>query len=155
MRKSYSPLQKTLIAHSVFALMHDKHSMRQACLKVGVATSTLCLWIADDKELNEQYAHARDALFAAWSDEINEIADDGRNDYMEKLDRNGRGVGYVLNGEHVQRSKLRIESRKWLLSKLASKKFGDRVNLDHGTQEGDPIRQLIENISGTNLKPKP
>ncbi len=39
--------------------------------------------------------------------------------------------GYKLNGEHVQRSRLRIDTRKWLAGKLKPKKYGDRINLDH------------------------
>jgi hypothetical protein len=45
---------------------------------------------------------------------------------MERTRKNG-SVEAVLNREHVARSELRINTRKWLLSKMLPKKFGDRV----------------------------
>lgn len=38
-----------------------------------------------------------------------------------------REHGVVLDAEHIQRSRLRVDSRKWLLSKLAHTKYGDRL----------------------------
>ncbi|WP_074633943.1 hypothetical protein [Nitrosospira multiformis] len=48
-----------------------------------------------------------------------DIADDGSNDWMESHDPENRG--WQFNGEHVQRSRLRVETRKWFLSKLMPK----------------------------------
>jgi hypothetical protein len=55
-----------------------------------------------------------------------EIADDGRNDTYE--DENGH---QHVNTDHIQRSRLRIDARKWLASKMAPKKYGDRVEQAH------------------------
>jgi hypothetical protein len=63
------------------------------------------------------------------ADEIVEIIDDGRNDWMERLDKEGQGIGWSLNGEHVARSKLRAEKRQWLLSKALPKIYGDKLAL--------------------------
>ncbi|MEU6504669.1 hypothetical protein ABZ895_34575, partial [Streptomyces californicus] len=48
----------------------------------------------------------------------------------EKLDKEGNAIGYQLNGEHVQRSRLRIDTRKWYLSKIMPKKYGERIQHD-------------------------
>ena len=56
-----------------------------------------------------------------------EIADDARNDWMSYEDKNSGCESWRLNGEHVQRSRLRIDTRKWLASKLAPKIYGDLV----------------------------
>ena len=58
-------------------------------------------------------------------DEIVEIADDGSNDYMQKKH------GPVVDQEHMGRSRLRIDTRKWAASKLAPKKYGDKLDLNH------------------------
>ncbi len=44
------------------------------------------------------------------------------------MERQGekKSEGWQLNGEHVQRSRLRVDTRKWFLSKLAPKRYGDR-----------------------------
>ncbi len=44
----------------------------------------------------------------------------------------------VLNGEHVQRSRLRVDSRKWLLSKLKPERYGDK--LQHSGPGGGPVQ---------------
>jgi hypothetical protein len=78
-----------------------------------------------------QYARAREGLYQAWAEEILEIADDGTTDYVTRIGRNGHEYEAV-DQEHIQRSRLRVDSRKWLLSKLLPKTFGDRVEHEHG-----------------------
>ena len=60
-----------------------------------------------------------------------DIADDACNDWMERLGEDGQPIGYQLNGDHIQRSRLRIETRKWLATKLQPKKYGDRQEQEH------------------------
>jgi hypothetical protein len=64
-----------------------------------------------------QYARARDASAEHWADEILKIADDATNDWMGRQQRDGV-TEIVLNRDHVERSKQRIDARKWLLSKV-------------------------------------
>lgn len=90
-----------------------------------------------DKALGDRYARACEARGDAIVDEILEIADDGRNDWMEVNGKDEEAVGYVLNGEHVQRSKVRIDTRKWLAAKLSPKKYGDRLAVDAVINAGD------------------
>lgn len=86
-----------------------------------------------------QYAQARAAQAETFLDEILDIADDGTNDWMQKQGRDGEDYE-VLNHEHVQRSKLRVDARKWAMSKLAPKKYGDRTALEHSGPDGGPIQ---------------
>jgi len=85
-------------------------------------------------EFLKQYARAKEESADALAEEMLEIADDGRNDWMARNggtddEGNARENTYVLNGEHIQRSRVRIDTRKWLASKLKPKKYGDRVDL--------------------------
>ncbi len=100
------------------------------------AMSTLFKWLRLHKEFAEQYARAKEESADALFEELLDIADDGRNDYMERLDDEGNSVGYQFNGEHVQRSKLRVDARKWALSKLKPKKYGDRLETHHSGSIG-------------------
>ena len=56
--------------------------------------------------------------------EAMEIADDSKGDI--KTDEKGRTV---IDWENVNRSKLRVETRKWYASKLAPKRYGDKLEL--------------------------
>ena len=72
---------------------------------------------------------------AKWADDVVEIADNARNDYMDRLAKNGE-IERVPDPELVQRSKLRIDTRKFLMAKLAPKTYGDKVDVNlSGTVE--------------------
>ncbi len=68
-------------------------------------------WLARNESFRAQYVRAKEEGAEAIAEELFDIADDGTNDWMEKLDKDGEAIGYQLNGEHVQRSKLRIDTR--------------------------------------------
>lgn len=108
------------------------------------AMSTIFRWLAAHEGFQEQYALACEARAHYMAEELLDIADDGTNDWMERFDKDGKSIGWTVNGEHVQRSKLRADTRKWLLSKLQPKKYGDKVALTGG--DGGAIRHTIENV---------
>lgn len=96
--------------------------------------TTLNDWLTSD-EYGEQYTRARDERADAIFEEILDIADDDANDMIVDPETGAER----LNSEHVQRSRLRIDSRKWMLGKMKPKKYGDNVNLNHGGHDGGPI----------------
>ncbi len=101
---------------------------------------TVRRWAIDPEHpFAPQYAHARLVGYHSMADEIVEISDDARNDWMVRLDKDGAGVGWQLNGDHFQRSRLRVETRKWLLSKALPKVYGDKLAHEHTGKDGGPI----------------
>ncbi len=60
---------------------------------------------------------------------MREIADDATNDYMERLSKNG-DIERAVDPETVQRSKLRIDTLKWLMSKYSPRRFGDKIDVN-------------------------
>jgi len=72
------------------------------------------------------------------ADEIREIADDGQNDWMT-IQRGGKDVE-VPNREVLERSRLRVDTRKWLMSKVAPKRYGERTQLEHSGPDGGPVQ---------------
>ena len=87
---------------------------------------TVFRWLRTDDEFCHQYERAKAEAADFLAEEMIEIADDGTNDYMEALGDDA-GIAYRYNGEHVQRSRLRIDARKWIASKLKPKKYGDKT----------------------------
>lgn len=85
-------------------------------------------WIDQDPKLVDKYARAKEEQADYLAEQILEIADDGSNDWMQSNDPNN--PGYKFNGEHHQRSRLRVDTRKWIASKLKPKKYGDKLDLD-------------------------
>lgn len=93
---------------------------------------TIHSWIKKYPEFTERYARAKTHYADSMFEEILEIADDGRNDWME---REGRQGSYIaLNEEAIARARLRVDTRKWMLAKLAPKKYGDKIEVEATVQ---------------------
>jgi hypothetical protein len=105
------------------------------------ACSTVFKWLAENPEFSEQYTRAREAQADALFDDVLSIADDARNDWMKS--RGEDDAGWVANGEHIQRSKLRIDARKWMAGKLKPKKYGEKLELS-GDAENPVAVSVIE-----------
>lgn len=121
------------IADRICDALADARSLRSICCETDMPSqSTVFRWLADERYANfrERYARAREAQADAIFDEILDIADDGSNDWMERR-RDDGSVDEVLNHEHVQRSKLRIEARRWMAGKLRPKVYGDKIDIEH------------------------
>jgi hypothetical protein len=125
------------LADEICAQLADGDSLRAVCNSDSMPSkSTVFRWLRTNEEFRDQYARAKEESADAMADEVLDIADDGTNDWMERLGKDGDSLGWQLNGEHVQRSKLRIDTRKFLMSKMKPKKYGDKVDLNVGGQEG-------------------
>lgn len=119
-------------ALQICARLADGHTLREICRDETMPSrSTVHLWLLQHDEFSDQYARAREDQADTWGDEIVEIADNASNDWMMRNHGDGDEVE-VPNHDHISRSKLRIEARKWLMGKAAPKKYGDRVDLNLG-----------------------
>ena len=116
---------------------------------------TVYSWIYNDSEFEDEYVRAKRLGIYALEDELMEIADDGRNDWMEITNRDGDNAGWKINGEAVARSRLRIETRRWYMERLEPRRFGNRVDLNHDVAPESPLAQLIGEVSGATLRPAP
>jgi hypothetical protein len=93
-----------------------------------------------DAATAERFTQARARGFDVIAAECLEIADDARNDFMERLKPGSDGeMESAYNAEHVQRSKLRIETRLKLLAKWDPKRYGDKLAVG-GDADAPPIR---------------
>lgn len=110
--------------------------------------STVFKWLGARDEFADKYARAREAHADALFDDILSIADDGRNDWMERKDAEDANLGWRENGEALRRSQLRIDARKWMAGKLRPKKYGEKLDLNvSGTLETVPEEQLDARIA--------
>lgn len=114
----------------------DGKSLRTACAMPGMpSTATVMRWLSDERpEFREQYARAREAQADLLAEQILQIADDGTNDSQTDDDGNVR-----VDQDVIARSRLRVDARKWLASKMAPKKYGDKLALG-GADDLGPIQ---------------
>jgi len=125
-------------------LATSSKSLRSICKEEGMPTvRTVLSWLAQgDKEdatpelkgFLHQYARAREQQADFLAEEIIEISDDGTNDLMTIT--KGDKEYNVENKEVTNRSRLRVDARKWIASKLKPKKYGDKLDV---TTKGNEI----------------
>ena len=94
-------------------------------------TTTVHRWIAEDSRFRARYTRARETQQHVWADECVAIADDGTTDYITKVGRNGHEYEAV-DQEHIQRSRLRVDTRLRLMAVVAPHIYGQKVDHQHG-----------------------
>lgn len=117
------------IADEICERIANGEPLRQICRDDHMpGWVTVYTWIKTYPQFAERFARARDLGADAIAESCLEIADDATNDWMVA---NGQSSeAYKLNGEHIQRSKLRVETRLKLLAKWSPKKYGDSQKLE-------------------------
>ncbi len=115
-------------------------SARAMCVEAGISQRVLWNWLANDAALMQQYLRAKELCIDAYAEEIIEISDDGSRDTY--TDEKGREV---IDREVIARSQLRIDARKWYASRLAPKKYGDKLSTTQdGNDAGRPTVHRVE-----------
>lgn len=99
--------------------------------------STIRLWRWNRPEFSRLYAQAKMFQAEFMAEDILDIADDDSKDI--KYDEDGNES---CNAEFVARSRLRIDTRKWLASKLAPKIYGDRSIVETTIKHEENIQDL-------------
>jgi hypothetical protein len=115
-------------------IMENGKSLREilnnADRKILPSNVTFCEWLSNDNELAKQYARATEIRAEVIFDDILGIADQNEHDTTV----NDNGIE-IVNNDVIQRSRLRIDARKWVLSKLNPKKFGDKTDITSGGEK--------------------
>lgn len=95
---------------------------------------TIFRWKRQYKDFCDRYAQAKRDQAEYLIEEIIEISDFSALDV--KINDNG---GLSVDTEILGRSRLRVDTRKWLASKLIPKLYGDKVQNEHSGPDGKPI----------------
>lgn len=128
------------VAVTICERMSLGESLREICAEDKMPDkATVMRWLVGNVEFRDQYAKARELQSEHWAEEILEIADDGTNDWMERQNKDG-STYEAVNSEHINRSRLRVDTRKWLMARMAPKKYGDRVVNEMVGKDGGAIQ---------------
>lgn len=113
------------IAEAICARLAAGESLRSICRGDDFpSTQTVFSWFRKHPDFLDQYARAKNESADALVEEMLDIADDDTAD--------------------TQRSRLRVDTRKWIASKLKPKKYGDRAELEITGENGGPVRTVVE-----------
>lgn len=141
-RKIGRPSKYSLqLALEICARIADGESVLQICKDPAMPSqSTFYSWLlAANDEFPEKYALAQECRAHKLFDEILSIADDPTHDWVERTSKDGEESFIVGNQDHINRSRLRVDTRKWMAGKLAAKKYGDKITQEHTGEAGGPI----------------
>ena len=109
--------------------MEEGNSLRKACEAAEVAIGSFLRWVDEDATLAEQYTRARARLLDVQAEELEDIGDQ---------------AAMAETAVEVAGLRLKSDNRKWLLSKLAPKKYGDKMQQEITGKDGTPLLTGIE-----------
>ena len=145
-------------------------SLESICKDVGMPTvATFLDWVAQDPSgIGKDYAHAREIGYRKLADEMIEIADkthewvtiqeldpDGKPLFDDKGEPRLKKVLMPLSSDVVAHKRLQVDTRKWMLSKMLPKVYGDRITNEHTGADGGPIAIAavdLKNLSDEELE---
>jgi len=109
---------------------------------------TVYNWLRNNTQFFDMYQKAKKNQVQVLVDEILEISDDTSRDAI--VNKHG---DEVHNAEYVNRSRLRVETRKWIAAKLVPRLYGERIiSENENNQENAQLKQEIEMLRAKLLK---
>lgn len=137
--------------------LSDGKSLKAICDQDWApARRTVFAWLREKDDFRQQYALAQIEGAHAHADDAIAIADDGRNDWMANNDPDN--PGYRVNGEAINRSRLRVDTRKWIAARMFPNMYGDKVEITGEIRQRDVSDQPLtteewETIYGGGVAP--
>lgn len=124
-------------------------SLRTICEELGLKPSTVVNWALNNEVFSKQYADARAIKLDMMAEEIHEIADTTQLGVKTKT--NEKGEVETTESDMIEHRRLRIDARKWYLSKLAPKRYGEKIQAEHTGADGGPLQMLLGQLGKTSI----
>lgn len=144
-KRGRPPVHDDAIRDAILSRLAQGESLRSICRdkKAGMPdASTVHGWVLEEEDFAKRYTRARELQADMLVDEILEIADDNSRDIIEV--ENDDGTTYErVNHDHINRSRLRVDTRKWFASKVFPKRYGDKQEIEHTGKDGTPLIPVI------------
>lgn len=136
------------LADAICERLSHGESLRTVCRDDEMpSVATIFNWMRSKEGFLEQYTRAKEESADAMAEDILEIAD---NEVEQPLVVDG--IPFQVDGKlvmikdnvSVNHAKLRVDTRKWLMSKMKPKKYGERVTNEHTGKDGGPIESSVQ-----------
>lgn len=126
---AYNENEKSKIVNAICKEISEGKTLRSQIKKNKISSSTFFNWIDADENKSKHYARALELRAELMAEELINISDSTKDDII--IDDDGKKV---VNHNVIQRDRLRVDTRKWLMSKMMPKKYGDfsKLTLDGG-----------------------
>ncbi len=121
-------------ADTICRRIAEGESLRRICADDGMPSKSIVFeWLMSKHDFSDQYARARTQQAETYADDIVDIAD---------------------NEPDSQKARVRIDARKWHSSKLAPKKYGEKVTQEHSGPDGGPIKTEVTRVEMVVIDPR-
>lgn len=131
------------LATEILERIADGETLTHVCSDDDMpARRTVTRWLIERADFSARYAHARELQAHVEVDETVDIADDSGGDVYIDYDKDGNPVAKI-DGEAIQRAKLRVETRRWRAERLNRRAYGQKVEHDITTHPGTPAGQEL------------
>jgi len=128
---AYSQEDKQEIFNRIISDIENGASLRSVLRKDNMpSSSTFFIWIEEDEFKSKQYTRATEIRAENMFEDILSIVDENTNDTITLED--GREI---VNNDVIQRARLRMDARKWMLGKMHPKKYGDKIDMTSGGEK--------------------
>jgi hypothetical protein len=134
LRRAEVPYSEEIADQILDGLMEGKLQSEVCSAPDMPCVRSLQNWVKEDREgFKARYLEAREIGFQAIADGTLQIVDDRRNDWIVQLREDGT-TEMILDPQRVKRAVARVTARRWLLSKMMPKTFGDRLDIKAPSQ---------------------
>lgn len=132
------------LADAICGWLKQGYTLRQIeALPNMPAKSTIIRWLGEHDYFQDQYARAREVHAMVMEDELLELAENSSNDWLAREGKGG-AVELEVNRELLERTRLRIDTRKWLMGKMAPKRYGKSLALTG--KDGGPVKHEVATV---------
>ena len=130
----------------------EPESLRSICRSDEMpALGTVMRWLSKHEEFQEQYTRTRELQAELQHEDIIEISDDCTDD-VEVLTTQ-EGITKRINHSAIARAKVRIDTRKWIMERMAAKKYGAKQDVKLVVHKA-PLKEEDEALLDAYLAPK-
>jgi hypothetical protein len=135
MVRSELTVYNEIVAEYILGRLSAGESLKKICKTPGYPTShTVMQWVNYPNEIQrpgfqDRYLQAREVGYHLMADELVDIADDSSKDIKKKW-VGGKEIE-VIDQENIARDRLRVDTRKFILSKVLPKIYGDSIKIEH------------------------
>ena len=127
------------LADLICSQLSEGISLRTVCIAEDMPSArTVFRWLRDKEDFCQQYARAKEESADAMAEEILDLSDGAISIIKAGAEKKSSALGQAV--------RLQVDTRKWIMSKMKPKKYGDKVDITSG---GKPI-PILGNVSQNN-----
>lgn len=145
---------RAAIRATLLARISAGELVKDVCADLKISADTPYKWAATDEEFGRLYARAREEQGHAWAEKALSVAEgadaltqareqaieDYADELVERGDPTAAAKVRALEANLIQRDRLRVDTLKWMASKVAPRSYGEKVTAEVTGEGGGAVK---------------